>query len=110
VLVADLVSLKRTPAEIKDEKSEMSSYTPPEYDYGTRLCFDDEALKKLGIGAVRVGDEMMLTARVRVVSSNESESENHKHRSADFQVTDAALEPAVDPNRKPDAQVFYGSK
>jgi len=106
--VADLVSLKRTPAEIKDEKSEM--YEPPEYDYGTRLCFDDEALKKLGIGAVRVGDEMMLTARVKVVSYSENESERHKHRSADLQVTDAALSPAVDPNRKSDAQALYGSE
>lgn len=109
--MADLVSLKRTPSEKKEEMREMQApYEGEDYDYGLRIHLDEDALAKLGIDKVSVGSDMMMMAKVRIVGYNEGASERHSHKSAELQITDAALSPAEDADRPSTSRVLYGSK
>lgn len=88
---SDLVSLKRTKAEIKarQEPSEVTSPSYDEYPYNTRLDLDDDIVSKLGLKELpSVGDEMTLVAKVEVVRTSESEENGEKtRRSVCLQIT-----------------------
>jgi len=104
-----LVSLKRTPAEKREERREMEApYEGEDYDYGLRLHLDDDNLAKLGVDKADVGTDMMLMAKVRVVGYSEGASERHKHRSLELQITDAALSPSEEADRPQTSTVLYG--
>jgi len=93
---AEMVSMKRTKTEIK-ERSEPSVGGPSpsydEYPYSTRLDFDDDVLKKLGITKLpELGSEMTLTAKVEVTRTSESEENGEKkRRSMCLQITRMSL-------------------
>jgi hypothetical protein len=107
--MADLVSLKRTDAEKKEERAEMEApYSGEDYSYGLRLSLCDEEMEKLGMDKPTMGGEMLMLCKVKVVGYSEGASERHKHRSVELQVTEAAVRP--DANRVSDAEALYGRK
>ncbi len=80
---ADLVSMKLSKEDRKKSSPEVASkpYEGPEYPYSTRLDFDDEVLKKLGIAKLpELGKELTLTAKVEVTRTSESEENGEKKR------------------------------
>lgn len=75
-----------------DDENELC-VSPPDnrdgYPYGTRITLDSDTLDKLGIKTLpAVGNELMIEAKVRVISV--SESDNSK--SVELQITDMDLE------------------
>lgn len=71
----------------------------PAYPWGLQVRLDEKSLDKLGLDTLpKVDGELMLIAKVRVVSvsSNEhatsGDKKTHKHKSVELQITDLALE------------------
>lgn len=90
-----LVSMKRDPEEIKESNDVMASPTQDAYPYGLRLCLCEEEMEKLGITELpKIGAEMGLVAKVKVVrvSSNASEGQEDESKSLEFQVTEMCIE------------------
>lgn len=110
--MAELVSMKRSPAEKKaEEKTYLESSPESEsYPWGLRLNLSETELDKLGIGALKVGDTLRMEARVRICSASEYQSEGGgQRRSAELLITDMAL--STDAGEKKDAAaVLYGAQ
>lgn len=94
----------------KDEREEYAICCDgdgPEYPYGLRIDLRNESLEKLGIQTLpAVGDEMMVMAKVKVVSvGSHSSEEGKEQRNVDLQITEMELAaPAKDA-----AQTLFGS-
>jgi hypothetical protein len=64
----------------------------PEYPWGLCVRLDDELLKKLGITDLpAVGAELMLEAKVKVVSTASNEYEGGARRNVELQITDMGI-------------------
>lgn len=90
--MAGMVSLKRSPEEMKKETGPvaLSDYKPPAYGYDTRICLDDEVLKRMGV-KVLPDAETKFTAKITgFVSSARSNARagGKNDRSVELQVTD----------------------
>jgi len=84
-----LVNMKQEP----DRKEETVPYGDSAYPYGLRVCLNDEVLKKLGIPLPAVGQALLLTAQVEVVSARaDKELNGDKEIGCDLQITDMSLE------------------
>lgn len=95
----NLVSMKRDPVEAaKDSMGACCAPGDPGdmplYSYGTKVCLNDEDIKKLGIALPVVGSKFMLYAMVEVTSARAEKVQDGAEIGADFQITDMALEPA----------------
>lgn len=95
--MADLVSMKYTPEEKKDQ--EKGSLCCPEYEgeqypWGLSLNLDGVSMKKLGLTALAAGQELSLVAKVRVTASSSYSREGKPDEtSATLQITDMVVEP-----------------
>lgn len=79
----------------------------PDYPYGLRIDLNDESLEKLGVDKMpTTGTMMILTARVEIKSTNESDHDGQKRKSMTLQITDAALE--KEPEKKSNESQLYG--
>ena len=92
----EMVDLKRKPPKkgdkMVDVPMEVGGYD--KYPYGTRLCFGNEELDKLGISinGMSTGDEVSIKAQAKIVSLEERETEgSEKQMSLDLQITKIAL-------------------
>lgn len=105
---ANLVSMKRTPAEKKASETALTE-TPSlaaEYDYGLSLYLGKEQLAKLGIKGLEAGQELHLCAKVVVASYTSSKSlDGYGGDSANLQITDMSLDL---PNKGSTADALYG--
>lgn len=85
-----MISLKNT-SKTEDEK-ETAIASPDNqdgYPWGTRINLEQDTLDKLGIEKLpAVGDELMIEAKVRVISVRESDNS----KSVELQITDMDLE------------------
>jgi hypothetical protein len=100
--VAQMVSLKLTPKEAKDEVTPSSD--PPAYDYGTSISLNDAALTKLGLKDMpAVGVVMTMECRVEVSGTSAYDSQSGTERTLSLQITDMALHGGG----KPGAQTLY---
>ena len=90
---ADLVSMKRTKAEVK-EMSAPTAMDDEQYPYGLRISLQNDELEKLGIDKLPgVGDTFELEAIVVVKSVSAGQSEGgEKRRSIELQITEMCLE------------------
>jgi hypothetical protein len=90
----ELVSMKRSAAELKDQSVEAASAPVADaYPYGLAIQLEDDQLEKLGLDTLpKVGATLMLRARVTVrsVSTNES-ADQQSRRSVSLQITDLAV-------------------
>lgn len=87
-----MVSMERTKAEKKKDKSGlMSSPSPsdgPDYPYGLTFELRDEGLKKLGMEALpEVGEKMCVYAMVEVVRTSQRAGKDSADREVGFQIT-----------------------
>lgn len=86
-----MVSMKTTKKEGLTE--EAKDYEEPEYPYGTSITINDEKIAALGLDKAAVGNEMMITAKVKVTSKSEYDSEDSgKNASIEMQITDIMVE------------------
>lgn len=70
-----LVSMERTPKEVKEELKEIKEGTDmPKYPWGLELRLGDEEIKKLGIALPTAGAQMQIEA-IATVSSVGSHQE-----------------------------------
>ena len=87
-MATELKSLKRERSE-----QEMEEGMPEREEFPTRMFLMDEEVQALGLEDAEVGDEKLLTARVKVqeVSARESE-EDGKKRHVQLVLTEGAVE------------------
>lgn len=101
-----LVSMKNTPADIKEEQAELTTNPEvPAYPWG--LCVDlcDESLQKLGMTDLPpVGTKMKLTALVEVTTVSQYQNSDGAESRLSLQITDMQLDPAEQSQRS-DAQI-----
>lgn len=104
-----MISTKMSPEQAKEylEGPVTSKEDVPAYDYGTRLCLASELLKRLGFSTPpNVGTEMLLTAKVVVISASVSQQQDgDKEGRCELQITEMDL----GSQGKDAATVLYGS-
>ena len=102
----NLIDLKRTSADKKENESMLSSEVEAEdYAWGLQLDLQSDELEKLGVDKLSVGDEFEITAMVRVKSFSENDSdEGGKNKSAGLLIKAIAM-----PDKsKSTAEKLYG--
>lgn len=98
-------SMKLTQSE-KKETGAVPGPMTHDYPWGLCLNLDSQAMDKLGIKTLPdVGEKMVLTAIVEVVSVGANASKESESRNMSLQITDMDLEPAK--KRKPADEVLY---
>ncbi len=98
-----MVSLKRTPAELK-EQTDPVEYNPDVYPVS--LYLSDEEVEKLKLEEAKVGDEMEMVAKVRVSSfTQRSTKEDKSHYNATLEFMEAEVKK---PSGKSKAEKLFG--
>lgn len=95
-----LVSMKNTPKELAEEKKEMATpgYEMPEYPYGLNICLSEESIAKLDLAELpQAGDELLITAKVKVSRVSSVDTDRGLERGLDLQITEMNLEMRKDP-------------
>jgi hypothetical protein len=77
-----------------DQKDTMGAMPSPaksqkeQYPYGLRIRLSEAEMKKIGMNEMpKTGAVVMLTAKTKVVSTNESASENMNSKNCELQIT-----------------------
>ena len=83
-----LVSLKRTAAEKKENETQVAPSGGNDYPWGTRLTLEGESVSRLFDGLPKVGAVLTLEAKVKVIAVREQE----KQKSVELQVTHVCVE------------------
>lgn len=92
--MADMVDLKRRPEDPEDKKFFRDPDEPEAY-YPLTMYLDDVEIEKLGVGEANVGDVLMLTCKVKVISKSQYESDSSPStKSMSLAVTEAAASKA----------------
>lgn len=106
-----LVNMERTEAEKKaaEERWEAEAERGPDYPYGLSICLGADEMEKLGIKDLpAIGDQMSLTATVKVTSVSSYDSEGGgSSKSVSLQITEMALDDGKAPSA---AEKLYGKK
>lgn len=90
--MAELKSLKRSKDDIKkDEEVLTVAGDEAVYPYGSRIHLNQNEIDKLDVGECKVGDEVMITAKAKVVEKSEYETEKNKRMHIEFQLTSMAV-------------------
>ncbi len=86
-----MVSMKRTPKEIKEE--ETVEWTPPEYPYGLELRLGNDEMEKLGMNGIpEVGAKVNVSGAGEITGAHMSKRAGEPdHRSMTIQITDMAV-------------------
>ncbi len=80
-----------------------------DYPWGLRITLNNETLKKLGITLPKVGAEMLLAGKVKVLSTSTREDGDETNSSVDLQITDIGLMDDSAAPQKTAADTLYGS-
>lgn len=102
-------SLKKSPAEIKEDKAELkpsADYPVDMYPYGLCISLTEEELKVLDVEAPTVGSTIQFMAQAKVTSASERETDKGKTCRVELQITDMGFE-TPEPARE---LTRYGSK
>lgn len=84
-----MISLKNTSKTEDEMEPQAEPVSQDGYPWGTRITLESDTLDKLGIKALpTVGDDLMIEAKVRVISVRESDNS----KSVELQITDMDLE------------------
>ena len=89
----EMKSMKLSKKESKEAIGEAVPPEEPSFPYGLNFHLEDEVLKKLGMSELPdVGAEMLITARAKVESVRQSESqEGGEDRSVSLQITNMGV-------------------
>jgi hypothetical protein len=86
-----LVDMKMSKAEAK-EQTEPTSSDLPQYPWGLNLHLDDDELEKLGVKDLKVGSDVVITAKCSVTSSSSHKSMlGDSSSSVDLQITEMEI-------------------
>ena len=80
-----------------------------DYPWGLRVTLNNEVMKKLGIGLPKVGAEMMLIGKVKVLSTSTRQDGEETNSNVDLQITDIGLADDDAAPQKSAADTLYGS-
>lgn len=105
----ELVSLKRSQAEISKDKSLLASTEEDKFPFGTRLDFEKEEIDKIGISGSQVGKNFEVVAKATVIRVSKSADEDGDRENIVLQITDIAIEPAS-ANAKDQAETLFGAE
>lgn len=104
--MAKMVDLKLSPAEAKEETVEAQEKKGPEYPWGTRLCLDAEAMKKLGLTGEAAADmikgkaKLVITAEAQMCGMSMSKySDGTEYESCDIQLTSMSVDQAPEKDK-----------
>lgn len=86
--VSEMVDMARTPEEIENNMTPPSAADMPIYPYGLSICLTQDELEKLGVDYSdwEVGDHFDLTARAKITSITENETEGGKKCRVEMQI------------------------
>lgn len=89
-----MISMKMSKSERKKSSGPIAvGEEGPDYPYGLCLDLNKTVLEKLGLDALpRVGEKMVLTAKVEVVRVSSSAGKGHSDRTLGLQITDMELD------------------
>ena len=103
-------SMKLSPADKKaEEKSMEVSSDSQEYPWGLTLRLEQDTMDKLSTGELKVGDELMMQAAVRVTSVSSHDGEGGSESSASLQITEMGLD-AGSTNKEKADKLFPSTK
>lgn len=102
----DMIELKRVD---KKKETEAVSSTPwPNDEYPVSMYLENDQLGQLGIKNLDVGDEMIITCKVRVTSFSANDTDQGSYRSARLSVLGMSI--GEEAPKKSAAQTLYGEK
>lgn len=104
----DMIELKRVKKPKKETAPSTAIGDYPMDEYPVSMWIENDQLDQLGIKNLDVGDEMMVTAKVRVRSFSASDTTQGSFKSATLTVM--AMSMAPDKPVKSAAQALYGGK
>lgn len=82
----------------------------PKYPYGLELCLRGEAMKKLGMGLMPVGTELIITAKAIVTGTSSRERQGSEpSEDMDVQITALDLTPTQADRQAAAAKKLYPS-
>lgn len=89
-----MVSLKMSAKDQKEDYGTVPAKERPEYPYGSKLCFNTDEVKKLGIEGMPAGQVVSLTAKAFVgyVSASQ-EADGETNQRMEIQITDIEITP-----------------
>jgi hypothetical protein len=102
-----MVNLKQGTDSFQNEEGK--TVERDDYPWGLRITLNDETLKKLGIALPKVGSEMMLAGKVKVLSTSMREDGEDSYSSVEMQITDIGLMDGTAEPQKTAADTLYGS-
>lgn len=87
-----LTDMKMTASEKKSMEPSVAEYRPPDYPYGLRISLDGEALKKLGIDMLDVGQQVTVHGVGVVVACSMNAGMHGEQKSVDIQLQQIGIE------------------
>ena len=101
-----MISMKRTPEEVKEEKKAAAVNLPSEneYPWGLRINLENDEIKKLGIDENASAGEFMIVAKAVVTNHTRRTSQKTLMSAPEFetymelQITDMEMKPAPNEN------------
>lgn len=102
-----MVNLKQGTDSFENEEGK--TVERDDYPWGLRITLNNETLKKLGISLPKVGAEMMLAGKVKVLSTSTREDGDDSYSSVEMQITDIGLTDEAAEPQKTAADTLYGS-
>jgi len=102
-----MVNLKQGTDSFENEEGK--TVERDDYPWGLRITLNNETLKKLGIALPKVGAEMLLCGKVKVLSTSTREDGEDSFSSVEMQITDIGLMDESAQPQKTAADTLYGS-
>jgi hypothetical protein len=98
----DLVSLKETPRDIGG-----GCCVGPSEDYYPSVYLSDSVVEDLGLEDAKVGEDMYLTANIRISHKSVSDSRGEKRLSVTLELREGKVSPAPSDAKDP-GSILYG--
>ena len=100
--MTNLVSMKRSPEEIK--KDDVAEVAPDkdQYPWGLEVRLENESLEKLKFAPTEIGGQVQITAIAIVETVSADLRENETRKNVTLQITDMALTPVQSTSEKAD--------
>lgn len=90
------------------ENSDGEVKTRDEYPWGLHITLNDDVIKKLAMAVPKVGDEVMVTAKAKVLSTSTREDGDESKSTVELQITDIGI--GAEGDKPSAASVLYGGE
>lgn len=89
------------------ENSDGEVKTRDEYPWGMHITLNDDVIKKLAMAVPKAGDEVVIAAKTKVLSTNTREDGDESKSTIELQITDIAIAPPKRDDGKELQEAFY---